>query len=132
LGVCPRCHASRTVGEHQFVESPHIEKIRAIKQVILRYKTEEKIRIIPLNKLDAVYLTKEQARILEYIMQIVNELTGQNFKVRDFPGVYILELRDQGTTQMLHFLDAMLAHLDSALSVEKTLADIVAKQNESD
>lgn len=143
LGVCPRCGASRTIGEHKFVESPHIEKLRAMKELILRYKDDENVRIADnirigndtlvsiwykLSK-EAVVLSKEQTRVLEYIMRIVNELTGQEFKPYEHTPRYITLLQKEVNTQMMFFLDKMLEYLKSSLDVEEKLADVVTVQN---
>ena len=149
LGVCPLCGASRTIGEHKFIESPHIEKLRAMKEVVLRYKAEEQIRIDNMKRypvvgtLKFVYnatdsyeisaknvkLNSEQTRILDYIMLIVNELTGQDFKTGIYGRNYIAVMQREKQTQMLHYLNGMLTYLNSALDVEEKLADVVIIQN---
>lgn len=157
LGICPNCGSRRTKGERLYLESPHIEKIRATKQLLLRYKAKEEHRIAHADKIpitdeetwrgyaaqlakkgitqqlakDDVWLNSEQKRILSYLIPIVNELLGQNSCGLSREVSKMTAWQRKGETLMLRHLDIMLVFLESALDVEETLADIVSLRNET-
>jgi hypothetical protein len=134
-GICPKCGADRTQGEvTHLLESPRIEKVRAVQQLLQQMKTEEKERIKsvllpgdPYHKLKAehVKVQEVQKRELSYVMGIVNELLNEDFKILGSHASEIERMQMYRSSETLYYIEEMLEVIDTALKVEERLEAIM-------
>jgi hypothetical protein len=154
-GACPSCGANRSDGEVHLVESPHIEKLRAVKQLLEQYVSDEKKRLEvrieelrdilqiqgtgipnlpkpPLLRTDDVKLRGKDEKEMGYIMGIVNKLLGHRFAVSCFPNSGLQEYATGGRSVKQEYLEDMLEHIEASLAVEEKLQAIVSGNNKEE